>query len=275
MKNDKLKTIASGSGSLLGGATELWRSRHLIWLLGKRDVAVRYKQTALGVAWVVIQPLALTFAFTFLLGRLGSVPSDGHPYQLFVMTAMVVWQLFAAVVNLSGNSLVANQVLLTKVYFPRLAIPMSAIIPGTVDFLVTFGLLILFLVFYGVPITYHALFGIYFILLALAFAVSVGILFGALAVYFRDFRYVVPFTIQALLLVSPVAYPASALPISWHPFLGLNPMSSALEGWRWAVLGSVKLSLEMQAVSAIVTGVLFIFAVTFFRKVERFFADSV
>jgi len=202
-----------------------------------RDVKVRYKQTALGVAWAIIQPLFTTLVFSVFFGRLAKVPSDGIPYPIFCYTALVPWTLFANGLTQSSNSLVGSSNLITKVYFPRLIVPMSTALSAAVDFLFSFGVLFVIMLYYGVTPSRNILALPLFISLAVIASLGVGMWLSALNVQFRDVRYVVPFITQFWMLATPIAYPSSLLSDPWRTLYGLNPMAGVVEGFRWSLLG--------------------------------------
>ena len=254
---------------------ELWRYRELLFFLTLRDVRLRYKQTALGVAWAVLQPLLTMGVFTIFFGNLGKIPSDGKPYAVFVLAALVPWQLFAYALTQSSNSLVAEQRLITKVYFPRLIVPVASVLAGLVDFLVALALLLLlmagFRVAPGWGILAAPLFGFFAVLTALA----VGLWLSALNVQYRDVRYTIPFLTQFWLFVTPVAYPASLVPEPYRPLYGLNPMAGVVVGFRWALLGTDAPDWGLMTVSAGVVAALLAGGLFYFRRMEKTFADVV
>jgi lipopolysaccharide transport system permease protein len=254
---------------------ELWRYRELLFFLTLRDVKLRYKQTALGVAWAVLQPLLTMGVFTVFFGKLGKMPSDGKPYAVFVLAALVPWQLFAYALTQSSNSLVNEQRLITKVYFPRLIVPVASVLAGLVDFLVALGLLLLLMAGYRVAPTWGILAAPLFALFALLTALAVGLWLSALNVQFRDVRYTIPFLTQFWLFATPVAYPASLVPEAYRPLFGLNPMAGVVEGFRWALLGTDAPDWGLMAVSAGVVLVLLTGGLFYFRRMEKTFADVV
>ena len=256
------------------GFRELWSYRELLYFLTLRDVKVRYKQTALGAAWAVIQPFFMMIVFSLFFGRLAKVPSDGVPYPIFTFCALLPWQLFAHALTESSNSLVANERLITKVYFPRLVVPMSAVLGGLVDFAVAFVILLAMMFYYGVVPTGAILALPAFILLAIMTALGVGLWLSALNVKYRDVRYTINFLIQFWLFATPVAYPSSIVPEHWRALYGLNPMAGVVEGFRWALLGN-KPPGAMLAVSVGVVIVILVGGLYYFRHMEREFADVV
>jgi lipopolysaccharide transport system permease protein len=253
---------------------ELWEYRELLYFLVWRDVKVRYKQTVLGAAWAVIQPFFTMVVFSIFFGRLAGMPSDGLPYPIFAYCALLPWQLFSHAMMESGNSLVANQNLITKVYFPRLVIPLSAVLAGLVDFGIAFLVLLGMMAYYGMaPTTAVATLPL-FILLAIATALAVGLWLSALNVQYRDVRYTIPFLTQFWLFATPIAYPSSLVPEGWRTLYGLNPMAGVVEGFRWALLGTNAPG-PMLAVSVAVVLVLLIGGLYYFRRMEKTFADVV
>jgi lipopolysaccharide transport system permease protein len=254
---------------------ELWRHRELLYFLVWRDVKVRYKQTALGAAWAVLQPTLTMVVFTLFFGRLAKVPSDGVPYALFTYCALVPWTFFANGVTQSADSLVGNANLLRNVYFPRLAIPMASVLAGLVDLVISFGVLVVLLAAYGRVPTASVLWLPAFVLLALITALGVGLWLTALNVQFRDVRYVVPFLVQMWLFATPVAYPSTLLQEPWRTVYGLNPMVGVVEGFRWALLGTATRPAPVIAVSAVMALLLLITGALYFRSMERTFADRV
>ncbi len=254
---------------------ELIEYRELLYFLIWRDIKVRYKQTALGIGWAVLQPMLTMLVFSVFFGRLAGVPSDGIPYPIFAFTALLPWQLFSHAVSESGNSLVMNQQLLTKVYFPRLVIPLAAVLAGIVDFAIAFVVLLGMLVYYGIAPTPAFLMLPFFILLAIAAAFAVGLWLSALNVQYRDVRYVIPFLTQFWLFATPIAYSSSLVPDAWRMWYGFNPMAGVVEGFRWALLGTANGTGSLMVVSTLVIALLFAGGLGYFRRMERTFADVV
>ncbi|HEU4342887.1 MAG TPA: ABC transporter permease [Candidatus Binatia bacterium] len=253
----------------------LWNYRELLYFLAWRDIKVRYKQTALGVAWALLQPLMLMLVFSIFFGRLAKVPSDGLPYPLFAFCALLPWQLFAHLMAESSNSLVANERLITKVYFPRLVIPLSAVLSGLVDFMLAFVILLGLMLYYGIPAAAGVWTIPFFVLLAVVSALAVGLWLSALNVQYRDVKYTIPFLTQLWLFVSPVAYPSSLVPDSWRLLYSLNPMAGVIDGFRWALLGKpggpgVETAASVAMVLCLLVGGLY-----YFRRMEKTFADLV
>jgi lipopolysaccharide transport system permease protein len=257
------------------GFRELWEYRELLYFLTWRDVKVRYKQTALGAAWAIIQPFFIMVVFSLFFGWLAKVPSDGIPYPLFTFCALLPWQLFAHALTESSNSLVANERLITKVYFPRLVVPISAVLGGLVDFAIAFVILLLMMVYYGTVPTWAILTLPGFILLAVLTALGVGLWLSALNVQYRDVRYTLNFLIQFWLFATPVAYPSSLIPERWRALYGLNPMAGVVEGFRWALLGKSEPPGSMLAVSIVVVILILVGGLFYFRRMEQQFADIV
>jgi len=254
---------------------ELWHYRELLYFFSWRDIKLRYKQTALGVAWAIIQPVMTMLVFSIFFGKLAKMPSDGIPYPLFVYVALVPWTFFSNGLTLSSGSMVENQNLLKKVYFPRLIIPMTSVSCGVVDFVFAFIVLVGMMLFYGIVPTLNILWLPFLLLLALTTALGVGLWFSALNVQFRDVRYVIPFLTQFWLFATPIAYPSSLLPEPWHTLYGLNPMAGVVEGFRWALLGTDTSSGPMLLVSALGSVIILITGAFFFRRMESTFSDRV
>ena len=254
---------------------ELWEYRELLYFLIWRDVKVRYKQTALGAAWAVIQPFFMMVVFSLFFGRLAKVSSDGIPYPVFTFCALLPWQLFANALTESSNSLVGNQNLITKVYFPRLVVPISAVLGGLVDFVIAFMILLGMMLYYGIVPGWAIVTLPGFILLAVMTALGVGLWLSALNVQYRDVRYTIGFLVQLWLFLTPVAYPSSIVPEKWRPLYGLNPMAGVVEGFRWALLGKSQPPGAMLWVSVAVVIVILFGGLYYFRRMEQQFADIV
>ena len=256
---------------------DLWLYRELFQILAWRDLAVRYKQTVIGVAWALIRPLLLMFIFTLLFGRIAKLPSDGNtPYALMVFAAMLPWQFFSGALTESSNSLIQNTNLISKIYFPRLIIPAAAVITSLVDLLVSFVLMLGMMAFYNYWPDWHILFLPLFIALAFAVAIGLGLWLCALNVEYRDFRYIVPFIVQVGLYVSPVGFSSSVVPEQWRLFYSLNPMVGVIDGFRWSVLrGEVQLYWPGLLFSIGLTLALCYSGIAYFRKMERTFADII
>ncbi len=267
--------IRPSSGWISLGLKELWEYRELLYFLTWRDIKVRYKQTVLGMAWAVIQPVFMMVVFTLFFGRLAGAPSDGTPYPIFVYCALLPWQLFAHALTESSNSLVANERLITKVYFPRLVIPLSTVLAGLVDFAIAFVVLVALMWFYGIAPSWSAWTLPFFILLAVMTAFGVGLWLSALNVQYRDVRYTLTFLTQLWLLATPVAYSSSLVPESWRAVYGVNPMTGVVDGFRWALLGKGEEPGGLMAISICVVILILISGLFYFRRMEDTFADVV
>jgi lipopolysaccharide transport system permease protein len=254
---------------------ELIEYKELLYFLIWRDVKVRYKQTVLGAAWAVIQPFFTMVVFSIFFGSLAKVPSDGIPYSIFSFAALVPWTFFANGLNQGSNSLVSNSNLIKKVYFPRLAIPISAVLSGFVDFALSFALLIGMMLYFNITPTIHLVWLPFLLLLALITSVGVSLWLSAMNVEFRDVRYTVPFLTQIWLFATPIAYPSSLLPEPWRTLYGINPMAGVVEGFRWALLGTHTAPGPMIIVSALAALALLVGGMLYFRRMEKTFADVV
>jgi lipopolysaccharide transport system permease protein len=254
---------------------ELWEYRELLYFLIWRDVKVRYKQTVLGAAWAIIQPFLTMVVFSFFFGQLAKIPSDGVPYPIFSYAALVPWTFFANGLSQAPNRLVGSASLIRKVYFPRLAIPVAAVLSGIVDFVLAFLVLLGMMLYYDAIPTLKALWLPLFVLLASVTSLGVGLWLSAMNVQFRDVQYVVPFLTQFWLFATPIAYPSSLLPEPWRTLYGLNPMAGVVEGFRWALLGTATAPQPMIMVSALIALVLLVGGAFYFRRIEKNFADVV
>lgn len=254
---------------------ELWQYRELLYFLIWRDVKVRYKQTALGIAWAVVQPFFTMVIFSLFFGRLAKMPSDGVPYPLFAYCALVPWGFFANGLNMGSNSLVESANLIRKVYLPRLTIPIATVLSGGVDFLVSFLLLLGMMTYYGrmpgIAVVWLPL----LLLLGLVTALGVSLWLSALNVQYRDVRYTIPFLTQIWMFATPIAYPSSLVPEAWQPLYGLNPMVGVVEGFRWALLGTATRPGPMLIVSSLAALAILITGTMYFRYAEKTFADVV
>jgi lipopolysaccharide transport system permease protein len=254
---------------------DIWQYRELLYFLTWRDVLIRYKQAVLGVAWAVLNPFITMVVFTVIFGKLLHIPSGTTPYAVFSFTGLVPWQLFSFSTQRAGQSLVTNSNLLTKVYFPRLVIPLSAVIGGLVDFAISFGVLLGLMAYYGIAPTWNILWIPLFTLLALATAFAVSLWFAAANVLYRDVQYIIPFAVQLWMYLSPVIYQANTVPSGkWSFIYGLNPMAGVIAGFRWALLGQKPPNFLLAAAVAGVL-VLLITGLYYFRRMERLFADVV
>jgi lipopolysaccharide transport system permease protein len=253
----------------------VWEYRELVWFLIWRDIKVRYKQASLGIAWAVIQPVMTMLVFTLIFGRLAQLPSDGLPYPVFTFTALLPWQLFSGALTGSSNSVVNSASLISKVYFPRLVIPIASVMATLVDFSISFGVLLGLMAWYGISLRLAVVVLPLLVMLALTIALAVGLWASALNVRYRDVRHVMPFVVQFWLLASPVAYSTSLITTPmWRAVYSLNPMVGVIEGFRWAVLGSTPPSV-LVVPSVLVTAVLFAGGLFFFRRTEASFADVI
>ena len=253
---------------------ELWAYRELLWVLMTRDVRVRYKQAVLGSAWAVLRPVTAMLIFSAVFGRLAKMPSDGIPYPIFVYAALLPWTFFATAVSASGQSLVGATHLVSKVYFPRLIIPISSIGAGLVDLLISTGILLAMMLWYGVGWSLHLLAAPLLLLAAVFAALGVGTLLSALTVAYRDFTHITPFLVQIWMYVTPVVFPISLVPERWRWLLALNPMSGLVEGFRSAFLGR-PFDLPGLGIAVAVSLAVFLLGVAYFEKVERRFADII
>lgn len=253
---------------------ELWAYRELLWVLTERDVKVRYKQTVLGIAWAVLQPVLSMIIFSIIFGRLAKLPSDGLPYPIFVYAALLPWTFFANAINQSSSSLVSSSNLISKVYFPRLIIPLSSVGAWLIDFLIAGLILLIMMLFYGIGWTINLLFAPLLLLAVIFTALGVGTLLSALTVAYRDFRYVVPFMVQIWMFATPVVYPASLVPEQWQWLLYLNPMAGLIEGFRACFLG-IPFDFTAISISFSIAMAFFVLGVVYFERVERRFADII
>ncbi|MBN2362011.1 MAG: ABC transporter permease [Deltaproteobacteria bacterium] len=270
-----INRIAPARGWIPLGLRQLWDYRELLYFLAWRDISVRYKQTVLGAAWAIIQPLFAMVVFTLFFGRLARVPSDGVPYPVFSYCALLPWTFFATALTTSSNSLVGSSNLITKIYFPRLLIPLASVVPGLVDFAIAFVVLIGMMLWYGIAPTLDVVWLPCFLLLALVTALAVGLWLSALNVEYRDIRYTLTFLVQLWMFASPVVYPTSMVPERWRALYGLNPMTGVIEGFRWALLGTGTAPGLFTAVSVAVTLLLLVSGAYYFKRMERSFADIV
>jgi len=253
---------------------ELWAYRELLWVLTMRDVKVRYKQTVLGFTWAIIQPVMMMVVFSIFFGRLAQMPSDGFPYPIFVYAGLLPWTFFANAIGTSGSSLIGSAQLVSKVYFPRLIIPLASIGAGLVDLAISTCILLALMAWYGVGWSLNLLMAPLLVAGVVFAALGVGTFLSALTVAYRDFRYVIPFMIQFWMFATPVVYPASLVPADWRWLLNLNPMTGIIEGFRSAFLGK-PFDFVALAISFGVAFVLFLAGVAYFEKVERRFADII
>jgi len=267
-------TISANQSSIGLNLREIWDYRDLFYLLALRDIQVRYKQTAMGAAWAIIQPLASTVIFSVLLGRLAKVPSDGVPYPLHVFAGMTLWTFFANSVTNGGNSLVGNSNLVTKVYFPRIIMPAAAVAAGLLDFAIAFVVQLGLLAYYRVALTIDVLAVLPIVAITVVLGAAVGLWMSALNVKYRDVRYAIPFAIQLWMFATPIIYPSTLVPAKWRWLTALNPMTGLVDGFRSALLNRPFDWLSL-GFSALLTGGILLYASFSFRRMERHFADVV
>jgi lipopolysaccharide transport system permease protein len=252
---------------------ELWGFRELIWILVTRDIKIRYKQTAIGVLWAILQPLLTMVVFTVIFGKLGGLPSDNLPYPVFVMTALLPWQLFSKALTQGSTSMVTMGGMMGKIYFPRLIAPLSSILSGLVDFAISFGILIALMVWYGVYPGWEVVLAPVFILLALASALAIALWLSAINAKYRDVQQAMPFLTQIWMFVTPVIYPTSMIPDNWKWLFMLNPMVSVIDGFRWSLLGIRPPDMTSLIVSSLSIVVLTIGGLVYFARFEKDFVD--
>jgi lipopolysaccharide transport system permease protein len=269
-----LVSIRAGDKFAAVDLKSLWDYRELLYFLTWRDVKVRYKQTALGAAWAVIQPLFTMIIFSIFFGKLAGLPSDGIPYPLFAYAALAPWTFFSNAINSSGNSLVGGAHLITKVYFPRMIIPAAAVAAGMIDLMIAFGVLIVLMIYYGVGVTWNLLMAPALIAITALLAVAMGMWISALNVKYRDVRHALPFVIQLAMFVTPIIYPVSIFPERWRWALNLNPLAGIIEGYRSAFFGR-PFNWPTLAISAAITFALLYYSAYYFKRVERAFADII
>ena len=269
-----LVSIRAGGKWAAIDVRSLWAYRELLYFLTWRDVKVRYKQTLLGAAWAIIQPLFTMIIFSIFFGKLAGMPSDGIPYPLFAYAGLLPWTFFSNAVNGSGNSLVGSANLITKVYFPRMIIPGAAVAAGLVDLLVAFVILIILMVYYQVGVTAHIIMLPALVVLTTLLAIGVGMWMSALNVKYRDIRYALPFAIQLCMFATPIIYPLSLVPERWQWLLKINPLSGIIEGYRAAFFGQ-PFDWQSLGISTLITLVVLVYAAYDFRRMERTFADIV
>ena len=255
---------------------DLWRYRELIYFMTWRDLKVRYKQTLLGASWAILRPFLTMIVFSIFFGNLAKVPSDGIPYPIFAYTALLPWELFASALSQASRSLVQNTNMVTKIYFPRMILPISSILAGVVDFLIAFVVLIGMMIFYKITPTVNVWTLPLFILLALVTALGVGFWLAALNVLYRDVNYVTPFLTQFWMFINPIAYGSSLIPEKWRFLYAINPLSGVVDGFRWALLGNQQSAPGPTLVlSSLIAVALLSSGMFYFRRMERQFADKV
>lgn len=255
---------------------DLWRYRELFFFLAWRDILVRYKQTVIGIAWSVIRPLLTMIVFTFVFGKLAKLPSGGAPYPILVLAALLPWQFFSNSLSESSNSLISNSNMITKIYFPRIVMPTSAVIVSLVDFFISFSILVVLMAWYRFAPGIRMLALPFFVILAYITSLGSGLWLSALNVKYRDFRYIIPFIVQFGLYVSPVGFSSSVVPERWRLLYSMNPMVGVIDGFRWAIIGGdVSIYWPGFALSLFITFFLFISGILYFRKTEKSFADII
>lgn len=254
---------------------ELWRYRELLCFFVWRDIKIRYKQTAIGVAWAVLQPFMTMLVFSLFFGKLARIPSGGLPYPIFYFSALLPWTYFATALQNATSAIVDNQRLVTKVYFPRLVLPLSSVLSGLVDFGISFLMLIAMMLYYGIRPTATVLWLPAFLFLAVLTALGVGLWLSALNATYRDVKYVIPFLVQFWMFASPVVYSSSLVPAKWRLLYALNPMAGVIDGFRWSLRTNGNPPGRMLSVSAAIVVAVFLGGVGFFRKMETTVADVV
>lgn len=256
-------------------AAEIWQARELVYFFVWRDIKIRYKQTAIGAAWAVLQPLLAMLVFTLFFGKLAHIPSEGLPYQVFVYAGLLPWMYFAASLQNATNTIVENQRVITKVYFPRLVLPISAVLSGLVDFGMSFLIFVGMMIYYRIQPTIQLLWLPAFLLLAILTALGAGLWLSALNAIYRDVRYVLPFLVQLWLFASPVIYPPSLVPTKWRWLMGLNPMAGVIEGFRWSLSGAADAPARLILISLAISLVILLSGLAYFQKMETVISDVV
>jgi lipopolysaccharide transport system permease protein len=270
------KTVIEPPGSWLSiNFKELWAYRELLFILAWRDISILYKQSIVGIGWVIIQPVMAMIIFTIIFGKFAKLPSEGIPYPIFTYCALLPWNYFARSLSGSSNSLVGASHLITKVYFPRLIIPLSKVFSGLIDFCIAFVILIVMMVWYHISPTGGIFFLPLFMLVAMITSLAVGLWLTALNVKYRDVQFIVPFLTQFWLYASPVAYSTSIVPVKWQWIYALNPMVGVIEGFRWALLGKSAPNTEMILLSSGIVLLIFVSGLYYFKRMERTFADII
>lgn len=273
--NDDWTVIRPSHGWVSLQLREFWKYRGLLYFLAWRDMKVRYKQTALGASWAILQPVLTVVIFTVIFGHFAKIPSDGVPYPLFSFAGLLPWTFFSYSLTQSSGSLVTNANLISKVYFPRLIVPVAASLAGLADLLIAFAVLVVMMIYYHVTPTFLLLLLPLFTALAIIATLAVGIWLAALNVKYRDVRYTIPFLTQIWLYITPIAYPASLIHGRLHVVFALNPMAGVVEGFRWAILGERGIDVLSLTVSSVVTAIVLVTGLFYFRRMERQFADVV
>jgi len=267
--------IKPSSGWSALNLSDLWIYRELVYFMTWRDLKVRYKQSVLGVGWAILQPFLTMLVFSIFFGGLAKVPSDGVPYPIFTFTALIPWTLFSKSLHDASRSLVMSSHMITKVYFPRMILPLASVLAGVVDFLIAFVVLLAMLVYYGIVPTTNVWTLPLFLLLALITTIGVGLWLSALNVLYRDINYVLPFLTQFCMYITPIAYSSSMVPEKWRLLYAINPMSGVVDGFRWALLGTGQQPGTTTLISSLVAVFLLISGMFYFKRMERQFADMV
>ena len=254
---------------------EIWQYRELGYFLAWRDIRVRYKQTVLGAAWALVQPFMTMVVFSFFFGALAKIPSEGVPYPIFAFTALVPWSYFQNTLTQISNSMVIGRDLIGKVYFPRILIPVAALLSALLDFGLSFAALLVLMLYYGMMPTLNAVFLPILFMFAIVTSLGVGLWLATLNVKYRDVAFIAPFLVQFWLFATPIAYPSSLVPARWRILYGINPMTGVVEGFRWAMLGTEAVSLPTFVVSGIISVLLLVTGLIYFKHYERAFADMI
>lgn len=276
LNNDKDFLVIEAGKSEKHYFMDLWRYRELFYFLSWRDILVRYKQTVIGVAWSVIRPIVTMFAFTIVFGRIAKLPSGDAPYAILVFTALLTWQFFSNALGESSNSLISNSSMISKIYFPRMIMPASSIIVSMIDFIISFILLAILMAWYRFIPSWKIIFMPLFLLLALVVTLGAGLLFSALNVKYRDFRYIVPFIIQFGIYASPVGFSSDVIPARWRMLYSINPLVGVIDGFRWSIIGKgVNFYMPGFILSIALALFILIMGIIYFRKTEKTFADRI
>lgn len=270
-----IHVVCPPAGWTLPDLRVFWEYREVLYFLVWRDLKIRYKQTVLGVTWILIQPLVTVLIFTVIFGWLAKMPSEGIPYPVFAYAALLPWNFFAAAIDRSGNSLVNNQQFITKIYFPRLLIPVAAILAGIPDILISFVVFIGLMLCFGLTPTVSIVLLPLFLLLATGTALGVGLWLSALNVRYRDIKYLLPFLVQIWMYASPVVYSVDLIPERWRWLLGINPMAGVIDGFRWALLGRAQALSDLTWISIAVAAILLLSGILYFQQTEDTFADLI
>jgi lipopolysaccharide transport system permease protein len=253
----------------------LWQYRELLYFLIWRDLKVRYKQAAIGAAWAILQPLVALAIFTAVFGYFAKLPSDGIPYPVFALAALLPWTYFAEALRRGATGLVDDSDLIRKIYFPRLVIPLAMVVAPAVDLAISFALLVVLMAWYGIAPTGNIVFLPFFLFLSLGLALALGLWLGPINVRYRDIKHTLPFVIQVWMYASPVVYPTSMIPAQWRLLYSLNPMVGVIEGFRWALLDTSAPDFQVIGISMLIVTALLFGGIVYFRKMERFFADVI